>query len=127
MRRIGRHRCSWVFAWGSLCLLGAFGELGTKAWAQAQQSDNPAAPDQSYLTGDWGGVRSSLERLGVTFTFNYTNDFLANVGGGIKIGGVGLGIFQPHVDLDLQKLLGWEGDRIHIDGLVTHGPFFSAN
>src|ERR1700738_5099303 len=91
MRRIGRHRCSWVFAWGSLCLLGAFGELGTKAWSQAQQSDNPAAPGQSYLTGDWGGVRSSLERLGVTFTFNYTNDFLANVGGGIKTGGGGLG------------------------------------
>jgi porin len=26
----------------------------------------------------------------------------------------------------LQKLLGWEGDRIHIHGLVTHGPFFSS-
>jgi porin len=48
------------------------------------------------------------------------------VSGGIKTGAVGLGIFQPHVDLDLQKLLGWEGHRIHIHGLVTHGPLFSS-
>jgi porin len=126
MRRIGWRRCTWAFAWGSLCLLGAFGGLETKAWAQAQRSDNPTPPGQSYMTGDWNGVRSYLERLGITFPFTYTNDFLANVGGGIKTGGVGLGIFQPHVDLDLQKLLGWEGDRIHIHGLVTHGPFFSS-
>jgi porin len=126
MRRIGWRRCTWAFAWGSLCLLGAFGGLETKAWAQAQRSDNPTPPGQSYLTGDWGGARSYLERLGVTFTFSYTNDFLANVSGGIKTGSVLIGIFQPQVDLDLQKLMGWEGDRIHIHGLVTHGPFFSS-
>jgi porin len=123
--RIGRRR--WALAAGVLCWLGAFGELGTKAWAQAQRSDNPAPPGQSYATGDWGGVRSYLEGQGVTFTFSYTNDFLANASGGIKTGAVGIGIFQPHVDLDLQKLLGWEGDKIHIHGLITHGPLFSAN
>jgi len=52
---------------------------------------------------------------------------LANVGGGIKTGAVGIGIFQPQINLDLQKLLGWEGDLVHIHGLVTHGPLFSAN
>ena len=77
------------------------------------------------MTGNWDGVRSDLERLGVTFTLSYTNDFLTNVNGGIKTGSVLIGVFQPQVDFDLQKLLGWEGDRIHIHGLVTHGPFFS--
>src|SRR5246500_4043073 len=125
MPTIGQRR--WALAAGVLCWLGPFNELGTKAWAQAQRSDNPATPGQLYLTGDWGGTRSYLERLGVTFTFSYTNDLLANVSGGIKTGAVAIGIFQPQVDLDLQKLLGWEGDRIHIHGLVTHGPFFSAN
>jgi porin len=124
MPTIGQRR--WALAAGVLCWLGPFNELGTKAWAQAQRSDNPATPGQSYLTGDWGGTRSYLERLGVTFTFSYTNDLLANVSGGIKTGAVAIGIFQPQVDLDLQKLLGWEGDRIHIHGLVTHGPFFSS-
>jgi porin len=124
MPGIGRRR--WTLAVGVLCLLGAFNDLGMKAWAQAQRSDNAATPGGQYLTGDWGGTRSYLERLGVTFTFSYTNDFLANVSGGIKTGAVAIGIFQPQVDVDLQKLLGWEGDKIHIHGLVTHGPFFSS-
>jgi porin len=107
-------------------LLGAFCELETKAWAQAQRSDNPVPPGRLYSTGDWGGLRSYLERLGVTFTFSYTNDFLANVRGGIKTGATAIGIFQPQVDLDLQKLIGLDGGRIHVHGLVTHGPFFSS-
>ena len=125
MRRIDRRR-SARFACAALCLLGAGNQLGTSARAQAQRSDNAQAPGQSYLTGDWDGVRSDLERLGVTVTLNYTNDFLANVAGGIKTGAVGIGIFQPQFDFDLQKLLGWQGDRVHIHGLLTYGPSFSA-
>jgi porin len=79
------------------------------------------------MTGDWGGLRSYLERQGVTVTLNYTSDFLANVGGGIKTGAVGLGAFQPRVDLDLQKLAGWEGGHVHVHGLVTNGPLFSPD
>jgi porin len=124
MDRIDRRRWARAFA----CVLSLLAtSYATKVWAQSQRSDNPAAPGHSYLTGDWGGLRSKLEGLGVTFTFSYTNDFLANVGGGIKTGAVGIGIFQPQINLDLQKLLGWEGDLVHIHGLVTHGPLFSAN
>jgi len=126
MRMSSWRRRSWPRVWGTLCLLVAANVLETKAWAQSQRSDNPAVPGQQYLTGDWGGTRSQLERLGVTFTLSYTNDFLTNVSGGIRNGSAAIGVFQPQVDLDLQKLLGWEGDRIHVHGLVTHGPFFSA-
>ncbi|MFY9837336.1 MAG: carbohydrate porin [Xanthobacteraceae bacterium] len=101
--------------------------LPTIAWGQAIRSDNPAPAGQSYLTGDWGGLRSYLESHGITFTFSNTTDLLANVNGGIKTGAVGLGAFQPQLDLDLQKLAGLEGDRVHIHGLVTYGPLFSAN
>lgn len=73
-----------------------------------------------------GGLRSYLEGKGLTFTLPYTNDFLANVRGGIGPGAVGIGVFQPQLDVDLQKLVGWEGGKIHAHGLVTHGPFFSA-
>jgi porin len=125
MRRIDRRR-STRLACATLCLLCAGNQLGTNACAQAQRSDNAQAPGQSHLTGDWDGVRPDLERLGITVTLNYTNDFLANVSGGIKSGTVGIGIFQPQIDLDLQKLLGWQGDQVHIHGLLTHGPFFSA-
>jgi carbohydrate-selective porin OprB len=80
-----------------------FNCLPTIAWGQAIRSDNPAPAGQSYLTGDWGGLRSYLESHGITFTFSDTTDLLANVNGGIKTGGVGLGAFQPQLDLDLQK------------------------
>jgi porin len=110
-----------------VALAGASDGLGTKAWAQAQRSDNPAPTGQTYLTGDWNGLRSNLESQGVTVTLNYTSDFLANVSGGIKTGAVGLGAFQPQLDLDLQKLAGWEGGHVHVHGLVTDGPLFSPD
>jgi len=97
--------------------------LPTSAWAQAP-SDFWTQPT---LTGDWGGLRPYLDRNGVAFTFSYTNDFLSNVGGGIKRGAVGLGVFLPQMDLDLKKLVGLDGGRIHTHGLITHGPPFSPN
>jgi porin len=97
-------------------------DIGAAAWAQAA-SDNLWT--RSALSGDWGGLRSALDRNGVTFTFNYTNDFLANIRGGIGRGAVGLGVFQPALDLDLGKLAGWDGGRFHTHGLITHGPLFS--
>ena len=31
------------------------------------------------------------------------------------------------IDLDLQKLAGWQGGLLHVHGLVTYGPSFSPN
>ena len=122
----GRRRL-WALACGAVALAGASNVLATKAWSQGIHSDNPAPAGQTYLTGDWGGLRSYLERNGVTLTFTDTTDFLANVSGGIKTGAVGLGAVQPQLDLDLQKLAGWQGGLLHVHGLVTYGPLFSAN
>jgi porin len=99
-------------------------ELGA-AHAQSVRSDEPAPPGRTYATDDWGGVRSYLEDNGITITLSYVNDFLANVGGGIRPGQIDLGAFQPQIDIDLQKLAGWEGGHIHVHWLMTHGPFFS--
>jgi porin len=123
-----RRRRGWrspLFACAALA--GASGVVSTTASAQSVRSDNPVPPGQSYLTGDWGGLRSFLDSHGITFTITDTTDLLANVDGGIKTGSVGLGAFQPQLDLDLQKLAGLEGDRIHVHGLVTYGPLFSPN
>jgi porin len=125
MRVIGRRRWGWTFAFAALFMVGSANDFGTSAWAQAQRSDEPTEPGQSTLTGDWGGLRPYLERKGLVFNLNYTNDFLSNVRGGIGLGTVGIGIFQPQLDIDLQKLLGWEGGHFHTHGLITHGPFFS--
>ena len=125
MGAIAGRRLAWTFAFAAL-YLGLAARCGSPAWAQAHRSEPaPASPPTTTLTGDWGGLRSYLDNNGVTFTFNYTNDFLANVRGGIGPGAVAIGVFQPQLDLDLQKLLGWEGGKFHTHGLITHGPLFS--
>jgi porin len=125
VRGIHRYRWAWSFSC-ALCWVGAgiSIELGT-AHAQSVRSDEPAPPGRTYATGDWGGVRSYLEDNGITITLSYVNDFLADVGGGIRPGQIDLGAFQPQIDIDLQKLAGWEGGHIHVHWLMTHGPFFS--
>ena len=125
MRGIHRHRWAWSFSC-ALCWVGAgvSVELGT-AQAQSVHADEPAPAGRTYATGDWGGYRSYLEDRGVTLTLSYINDFLTTAGGGIRPGQIDLGAFQPQLDIDLQKLAGWQGGHIHVHGLVTHGPFFS--
>src|SRR5689334_20715232 len=120
-----RGRLSSVCTCLALAVPVASSAFATTGSAQSIRSDNPAPAGQSYLTGDWGGLRSFLDGHGISFTITDTNDLLANVGGGIKTGSVGLGAFQPQLNLDLQKLLGLEGDRVHVHGLVTYGPLFS--
>ena len=120
-------RWAWTLAFAAFSFIGsAADDFGTPALAQVQRSGEPSEVSQPNLTGDWVGLRSYLERHGITFTLNYTNDFLANVHGGIKSGAVGIGVFQPALDIDLKKLVGLEGGKVHIHGLITHGPFFSA-
>ena len=123
MHAIGKW--AGTLAVAALACAGSIAHVSTPAWAQAQRSDEKTEPGQTTLTGDWGGLRPYLERQGVVFNLNYTNDFLSNVRGGIGPGSVLIGVFQPQLDIDLQKLLGWQGGHFHTHGLVTHGPFFS--
>lgn len=128
MRAIVRRRWTWTRACAALLTIGSeigfcISAVGMPAWAQAP----PDLWTRPTLTGDWGGLRPYLDGKGITFTLNYTNDFLWNASGGVKRGGVGLGVFQPQMDLDLQKLLGWVGAKIHTHGLIVHGPPFSPS
>ncbi len=128
---VGR-RPAWTMALVALFVIGSVDGFGTPARAQVQRSGEPPESAQANqaaqanLTGDWGGLRSYLARNGITFTLNHTNDFLANVAGGIKPGAVGIGVFQPQLDIDMGKLAGLDGGHFHTHGLVTDGPLFSA-
>jgi porin len=120
-RRRGRR-----FVIAAVALIGSANDLWMPAWAaDSHRSDEPVQVPQPGLTGDWGGLRPYLESNGIVVTLPYVNDILANVSGGIRRGGVGLGNFQPTLDVDLKKLMGWEGGRFQVHGLITHGPAFS--
>lgn len=88
----------------------------------AQDNDDPDGFFvRPSLSGDWGGLRSRLEEQGVIFTLTQTSDVLGNVSGGVKRGIQYDGLFQPQIDMDLGKLMGWSGLSAHAAGYVVQG------
>jgi porin len=87
----------------------------------------PIIWEQDYTTGDWGGLRSSLEARGVLFNFTYVADGFGVVAGGIKRGAFYNGFLDLGTDIDLEKLVGWNGTHFHVNGFYPHGEDGSAN
>ena len=73
------------------------------------------------LTGDWGGLRTVLADIGVTFTASYIGEVFTNVQGGMKRGTTYDGLFLPQIDVDLEKLAGWQGATFQVSMLEAHG------
>ena len=91
------------------------------AWAGSVDSSSSinSPPDsfwtQKYLLGDWGGLRTRLEQMGVTFYSEYRDDFQGNVTGTDKNGNerdhsVNFGRFCLNLDVDLMKLADIAGE-----------------
>jgi porin len=81
--------------------------------------------EQDYMLGDWGGFRSELSRHGVDFEFFYAGSMPDNLEGGNRRGAVYQGGLLMTLDLDSQKLVGYEGGTFHASGLWLNGekPF----
>jgi porin len=92
----------------------------------AAQESAPDIWHRDTLTGDWGGIRTTLSNHGVAFTITYTADLQANVAGGIRRGAVFDGLLQPQVDVDLDKLIDWHGASARVSMLQITGPSLSA-
>jgi Carbohydrate-selective porin, OprB family len=73
------------------------------------------------LTGDWGGLRTVLADIGGTFTASYIGEVFTNVQGGMKRGTTYDGLFLPQIDVDLEKLAGWQGATFQVSMLEAHG------
>ena len=92
-------------------------------------SADVAAPNwqESTLTGDWGGARQRLYDKGAELELLYTADYLRNNTGGLKRGGGYMG----HVDLILQvdgeKLLGWQGGSAYLQLISNSGQRVNLN
>lgn len=70
------------------------------------------APSE-HLLGDWGGIRSRLENVGITLALDWTSEVAGNVTGGVKQGATYAGQIGLEADVDWEKLAG-------IPGLSTH-------
>ena len=90
-------------------------------FSQEKSSTAPSIWDQKALLGDWVGIRSSLSEKGYEFTFEYTAEAFSNVSGGVKNGSVYNGLGYGSVDVDAEKVLGWNGVSLRFAALWTHG------
>lgn len=130
--RAGRSRCR------QLALVAAlvFAAGSTAGWAadapgSAALSGSGAGLDtllaRPTLTGDWNGLRPWLEARGITISLTQTSDLLGNPAGGIRQAAAYDGLFEPEVDIDLAKLIGWTGGSVHVAGYVIQGHGLSQD
>ena len=90
-------------------------------WVSASEDNPDGFFVRPSLSGDWGGLRSKLEDQGIVFSLTQTSDVMGNVNGGVRRGVEYDGLFQPQVDMDLGKLMGWSGGRAHVSAYVVQG------
>lgn len=74
----------------------------------------------SYATGDWGGVRTSLEQSGVSLSGSYVYDLSSVARGGLRRGTIGRGLLDLGLSADLEKLFGLHGGALFL-GFHSHG------
>lgn len=105
---------------GMGCELAKFVAVGLVCVNAAFAED---LPDWSVetLSGDWGGVRSSLYEKGVMVELTHKSDFMANTSGGRARGGVVLMNSDASVSVDMEKLSGWGGASAFIQYHIQHG------
>lgn len=70
-----------------------------------------------YMFGDWGGTRTSLEKMGITFSFISVNDFLADT----KSDVANWSRVRATMDIDFGKLELLPGLKFHITALWQGG------
>jgi porin len=92
--------------------------LGNSAFAE-----DDAAPDWNAetLSGDWGGARTSLYDKGITVDLTHKSDFLKSTSGGINRGSVWLANSEIAVNMDMDKLVGWDATTVFIQYHAQHG------
>lgn len=77
------------------------------------------------MLGDWGGVRTDLANRGLGLEFFYLGSVPSNLSGGIREGAVYQHAMLLALDLDFDKLLGWQGGGFHGSYVWLEGEPFS--
>lgn len=95
------------------------------AWAEEPATDNavqaPSLWERDTLTGDWGGLRTTLAEHGVAAEAVYTGETWSTLSGGLHHHTRYLDNLDLTLTLDAEKLVGWKGASFFLYGLENHG------
>ena len=92
-------------------LLGASGSAG---------AGEKGLWERDKLTGDWGGARTALEQKGVEVGISYIGETLSVLSGGLRRGTSYEGRLDVAINIDLEKLIGWTGAKLHARAFQIH-------
>jgi carbohydrate-selective porin OprB len=114
MRKIAALLSAAVAIWPASSVFAV--DLMTKASQQEQVSQDspnlqslPGLGQQSFVFGDWGGLRSWLNNKGIDLGLSYLSEPAWNLAGGIAPGGTYAGQENLSLDLNWQKLANING------------------
>lgn len=74
----------------------------------------PPPKGRETLTGDWGGLRTSLKQAGVTFRGDYVSESFSVVDGGQRQGTTYVHQVRLGADFDMDRIAGIEGGIVHL-------------
>lgn len=72
-------------------------------------------------TGDWGGLRTRLEDLGIEVGGGYTADWAAAFSGDVRRRDSWCSLTDFNVAFDLETIAGWERTFVYFDAYSIHG------
>ena len=75
--------------------------------------------------GDPLGLRPVLKARGIEYSLTYIADVLGNPVGGVRRGAVVEDRLNLRLNLDLERLAGWEGATVHANAYFIHGTGLS--
>jgi porin len=90
----------------------------------------PADPDTGESTVEeatLGLLPNPFQKYGIKFAATYIGETLGNVSGGVKQGAIYEGRLNLAVDVDLQKLAGWQEVTFHANMFQIHGDGLSRS
>lgn len=114
-----------------LCLLAT--TLGGSALAQspeeilAEQESAAAVPvpgawwERDTATGDWLGARTALEERGLELFGGYTAEVWGSSTGSVAHGALFSGLLDLGANLDLERLVGWQGASLSTTWFLLSG------
>jgi porin len=79
------------------------------------------------MTGDWGGLRTSVEDAGIKFGLQEQSELWGSMSGGMRRGVVYDGLTTASMSFDLEKLVGWTGATFFANAYQIHGRGPSGN
>lgn len=71
-------------------------------------------PPVEHLFGDWGGIRTNLQNMGIDTVLDFTTEFAGNLTGGVKQGSTFASQVGFETDINWNKLAGIAGLSTHV-------------